>query len=144
MKRIAEVILVALLLTSCRSGDLMTIYSEGEPSQAVTTEEVTDTSELPVGSLKLVSLTKTVAPGKTASLTVCGLPNTEYSIVVIYDTSESVAKGLKAKYSDNNGEVSWEWRVGNQTKPGKYPIEVYSETEKISLYFYVTVPQTEE
>ncbi len=141
MKRIAALLLIALLLSSCRSGDLMTIYSEGETSEAITTEAVTEPIELPVGSLKLLALTKTVPAGKTALVTVRGLPNTEYSISVTYSTSESEAQGLEAKYSDKDGKVSWEWRVGNQTKPGKYTIEIQCQTEKITIYFNVTAPE---
>lgn len=138
----AIVLLIALLLTSCRSGDLMTIYSEGETTQAATTEAVNELPELPVGSLRLVALTETVAAGKTASVTVKGLPNTEYSIIVTYATSVSEARGLEEKCSDENGIVSWSWRVGNQTKPGKYTIEIQCRTEKITLCFNVTAPQT--
>ncbi len=141
--KIAVILLIALILTSCRSGDLMTLYSEGETTAAVTTEAVTEPPELPVGSLKLVALTETVSAGKKASVTVQGLPNTEYFITVTY-TSVSQAKGLEEKYSDEDGIVSWSWRVGNQTKPGKYTIEIQCKTEKITLYFNVTAPQTEK
>ena len=141
MKRIAALLLFAFLLSSCRSGDLMTIYSEGETSEAITTEAVTEPVELPVGSLKLLALTPNVPAGKNALVTVRGLPNTEYSITVTYSTSESVAQGLEAKYSDKDGKVTWEWRVGNQTKSGTYTIEIKSKTEKITVYFNVTAPE---
>lgn len=119
----------------------MTIYSEGETSEAITTEAETEPVELPVGSLKLLALTPNVPAGKNALVTVRGLPNTEYSISVTYSTSESVAQGLEAKYSDKDGKVTWEWRVGNQTKPGAYTIEIKSKTEKITVYFNVTAPE---
>ena len=138
--KILVILLVTLLLTSCRSGDLMTIYSEGETTVAETTAAVTEPPELPIGSLKLVSMTETVSAGKTATVTVKGLPNTEYSITVTYSTSVSQAAGLEPKYTDENGSVSWSWRVGNQTKPGEYKIEIQSQTEKIILYFKVTAP----
>ncbi|MBO5039601.1 MAG: hypothetical protein J6D09_00725 [Clostridia bacterium] len=141
MKRIAVLLLFAFLLSSCRSGDLMTIYSEGETSEAITTEAETEPVELPVGSLKLLALTPNVPAGKNALVTVRGLPNTEYSITVTYSTSESVAQGLEAKYSDKDGKVTWEWRVGNQTKSGTYTIEIKSKTEKITVYFNVTAPE---
>jgi hypothetical protein len=120
----------------------MTIYSEGETTQALTTEAVSEPPELPVGSLKLVELTETVSAGKKASVTVNGLPDTEYSITVTYATSVSQAQGLEPKYSDANGIISWSWRVGNQTKPGEYKIEIQCKTEKITLYFTVTEPQS--
>ncbi len=120
----------------------MTIYSEGETTQALTTEGVTEPPELPVGSLELVEMTETVSAGKKASVTVKGLPNTEYSITVTYATSVSQAQGLEPKYADANGIISWEWRVGNQTKPGECKIEIQCKTEKITLYFTVTEPQS--
>lgn len=196
--RLAVVLLLALLLTSCRSGDLITLYPESDTTETVTTELVTTKesttrrettkpvttkqettkpqttkpettkpettkpettkpettkpatakpetteSELPLGSLELLTLTETVSAGKKASVTVKGLPNTEYRITVTY-SSVSQAKGLENKYSDESGVISWTWRVGNKTKPGKYKIEIQCETEKITLYFNVTSPQTEE
>ncbi len=136
------ILLLVFVLTSCQSGDLMTLYSEGETT-VVTTEAVTEAPELPVGSLKLIALTESVPAGRKASVTVQGLPDTEYSITVTYE-SVSHAKGLEGKVSDTNGVVSWEWRVGNRTKPGKYKIEIQCKTEKITLFFTVTesVPET--
>lgn len=142
--KISIILLLLFLLTSCRSGDLMTIYSEGETTVAALTEAETEPPELSVGALTLVDITETVSAGKTASVTVKGLPNTEYSIVVTYATTVSQAKGLEEKYTDENGVVTWSWRVGNQTKPGKYTVEIQSRTEKITLYFNVTAPQTEK
>ena len=142
--KISIILLLLFLLTSCRSGDLMTIYSEGETTVAALTEAETEPPELSVGALTLVDITETVSAGKTASVTVKGLPNTEYSIVVTYATTVSQEKGLEEKYTDENGVVTWSWRVGNQTKPGKYTVEIQSRTEKITLYFNVTAPQTEK
>lgn len=141
--RTALILLILCLLTSCRSGDLMTIYSEGETTAAATTEAVTEPPELPVGSLQLVSMTETVSAGKKATVTVKGLTNTEYSITVTY-SKVSEASGLEPKCTDGQGIVSWEWRVGNQTKPGKYTIEIQSRTEKITLYFNVTESEAEK
>ena len=121
----------------------MTIYSEGETAPPQSTETVTEPPELPVGSLKLIELTESVSAGKTASVTVKGQKNTEYMITVTY-TSVSQAKGLEEKYTDENGFVSWSWRVGNNTKPGKYTIEIKSMTEKIIIYFNVTAPKTDK
>ncbi len=139
----ALILLICLLLASCRSGSLMTIYSEGETTVAATTGAVTEPSELPVGSLKVVSLTETVSAGKKATVTVKGLPNTEYSITVTY-SKVSEAGGLEPKCTDGEGVVSWTWRVGNKTKQGKYTIEIQSRTEKITLYFNVTAAETEQ
>ncbi len=139
--RVLLLLILVFCLTSCESGDLMTLYSEGETETAEITEAETEPSELPVGSLKVLSLTETVAAGKKAAVTVQGLPNTEYSITVTY-TSVSEAKGLESKYTDASGTVSWEWRVGNRTNAGTYKIEIQCKTEKITLYFTVTEAET--
>ena len=122
----------------------MTVYSEGETSAADTTAAVTEPQELPVGTLTLIEMTETVSAGKKASVTVRGLPNTEYSITVIYSTSVSQASGLEEKTTDENGLVSWSWRVGNQTKPGRYEIVIQCQSEKITLYFNVAPSETEK
>ena len=140
--KIAVILLISLLLTSCRSGDLMTVYSEGETSGADTTDVQGSEQELPVGTLTLIEMTETVSAGKKASVTVRGLPNTEYSITVIYSTSVSQASGLSEKTTDENGLVSWSWRVGNQTKPGRYEIIIQCQSEKINLFFNVDPPES--
>lgn len=150
MIKLLIIILASLLLVSCQSGDIMTLYSEGTTETDVTTENIKDTTdtlttteaeteppELPQGSLVVVSLTDTVKRGNTATISVNGLPNTEYSITVTY-SSVSTAKGLENKVSDGDGNISWSWRVGNRTKPGKYKIEIQCQTEKITVYFTVT------
>lgn len=102
----------------------------------ITTEIETDPPELSQGTLVLVSLTESVKRGNMATISVKGLPNTEYSITVTY-SSVSTAKGLENKVSDGEGNISWSWRVGSRTKPGKYKIEIQCQSEKMTVYFTV-------
>lgn len=126
---------IFLLLCSCAKNGPAYIVSVGEVPQ--TAEPILPPeSGLPIGSLRLISLTETVEVSQTASVTVKGLPNTEYDITVTY-SSESEAAGLENKVSDNDGTVSWSWRVGARTKPGRYTIDIRCHSEKITLYFEV-------
>lgn len=63
-----------------------------------------------------------LAPNCDASVYVQGKPNTSYSITVRYASGNSTAKGVtgenRTKISDDNGRVSWGWRVGPKTRSG--------------------------
>ncbi len=124
-----------MLLCSCAQEGPMTVISEENVTEMVQTDAETE-APLPVGSLKVISLTEAVAGGQLASVTVKGLPNTEYDITVTY-SSVSEASGLENKVSDSDGLVSWSWRVGSNTNPGRYTIDIQCESEKITLYFEV-------
>lgn len=74
-----------------------------------------------------LSVTSPVDNNSMATLTAKGKPNTVYHISVYYSTKESGAQGLENKTSDENGNVSWTWKVGGNTKPGKHKITVYAK-----------------
>ena len=76
--------------------------------------------------LTLVSLTTPIKAGKSATIEVIAEPNTKYSITVRYSSGPSSAKGLEPATSDENGKVSWTWRVSSNVKPGEYTIEIKS------------------
>ena len=92
-------------------------------------EENTDESQTPSVSLRITSLTSPLSPNQTATIEVIGKPFTEYNIDVIYSTAPSSAKGLENKISDENGIVSWSWKIGPSVKPGSYEITVVGGTE---------------
>ena len=73
--------------------------------------------------VRLVSVTSPASPGSDATLTVGVSPAARCSITVIYKSGRSVAKGLVPKRS-SRGLVSWTWRVGTRTTPGRWPIVV--------------------
>jgi hypothetical protein len=72
-------------------------------------------------SVRRVALTSPVRTGDEASLTVNVAPRARCTIEVIYDTVVSKAKGLNPK---SGGRITWRWRVGTNTRPGRWPIIV--------------------
>ncbi len=86
--------------------------------------------------LKLVDVTKnTVKVNETATLTINGKPNTPYTISVFYTSGASEAKGLEKKTSDASGNVTWTWKVGANTNPGKHRIVINGGGERIETSF---------
>lgn len=85
--------------------------------------------------LKVTKLTKTVNNNDYATITVQGKPNTEYKCAVQYSTKWSVAEGLGKKTSDENGIVSWTWKVGAKTNAGEHKIKITGGDEEIIVTF---------
>ena len=75
--------------------------------------------------------------GDLVNITVQGSPTTLYDISVIYSSGPSSSKDLYAKESDADGNVSWSFKVGNNTKPGNYEIIISSESQKATYQFTV-------
>src|SRR5438552_2708517 len=74
--------------------------------------------------IKLISLTSPVSPGNDATIVVKTAANANCQITVHYKSGPSKAQGLFPKSADNQGQVSWTWRVGSNTTPGQWPITV--------------------
>lgn len=73
-------------------------------------------------------------PGEDTRLTMIGTPGVQYNISVYYSSGASKAKGLEPKTADENGSVSWTWKVGSSTKLGQYKIVVSGDkTEEFIL-----------
>jgi micrococcal nuclease len=72
-------------------------------------------------TVRKMSLTTPVQAGEDAALTITVKPRARCTIQVIYDTVISKAKGLGPK---TGGKITWRWRVGTSTHPGKWPIVV--------------------
>jgi len=75
-------------------------------------------------SVKIVSMTSPVTPGTDATVEAQTAPNATCTIAVEYASGASQASGLDQKTADSKGTVSWTWRVGPNTTPGKYPVTV--------------------
>ena len=67
------------------------------------------------------AFTGTVQTGDEAMLTVKVAPRARCTIKVVYDTVTSRARGLAAK---TGGTITWRWRVGTNTHPGRWPVTV--------------------
>ena len=72
--------------------------------------------------VRLVSVTRGV-PGSNATLVASVSPARACSITVHYKSGPSRAKGLYTK-RPVRGLVSWTWRVGTNTTPGRWRITV--------------------
>jgi hypothetical protein len=76
----------------------------------------------PAGAaVKKISFTAVVSPNDHASLTVKVTPRARCSIKVVYDTVVSSAQGLRKK---TGGTITWRWKVGSTTNPGRWPVTV--------------------
>ncbi len=100
-----------------------------------TTNPVVDiTSDLVINTI-----TSPISNNETATLSVIGTPNTEYSISVHYSSGPSTASGLEVATSDNNGNVSWSWKIGGKTNAGTYRVVVKSIDGTQQLETSITV-----
>jgi len=83
------------------------------------------------GAVRKVAFTGVVSPNDYAELTVKVSPRARCSITVKYDTVISQAKGLGKK---TGGTITWRWKVGSTTNPGRWPVIVdCGKSGKLSL-----------
>ena len=73
--------------------------------------------------VRLVSVTSPINHGAYATFVAAVSPSRTCSITVNYKSGPSRAKGLYPK-RPINGRVSWRWKVGTNTTPGRWPITV--------------------
>lgn len=91
-------------------------------------------------SIELITMTNyDVSPGNNVYIEIKGDSDTEYNINVKYKSGKSKAQGLENKTTDYSGNVWWEWKVGTNTTPGKYPITITNTKSFYSETFYFTV-----
>jgi hypothetical protein len=78
-----------------------------------------------LGTVKRIALTSPVSAGKYATLTVNVSPPARCTIRVIYNTATEskllAAEGLTPK---TGGRISWRWRIPDEARPARTPIEV--------------------
>lgn len=90
------------------------------------------------GEIYVRSLTSPIKRGRTAYMEILGIPGEEYSIAVHYASSISKAADLVPKTADENGLVTWQWKVGSRTAAGTYKIIVAGGGETLETVFVVT------
>ncbi len=73
--------------------------------------------------VRLVRVTSPIGAGSYAHLTASVSPSRTCSISVYYKSGRSHAAGLYTKLPVG-GRVSWTWKVGTRTTPGRWPIVV--------------------
>ena len=72
---------------------------------------------------RLVRVTSPVSRGDYATLVARVIPSRLCTITVYYKSGPSTARGLYPK-RPIGGRVSWTWKVGTRTTPGRWPIRV--------------------
>ena len=86
-------------------------------------------------AVKRTAFTSVVPAGDYASLSVQVAPRSRCTIKVVYSTGASRAAGLGAK---TGREITWRWRVGSRTKPGRWPVRVdCGKAGKLTVYLRV-------
>lgn len=106
-----------------------------EPSS----EESSEPVEEPQATLSFISVPTSVARNSDATVSIHGLPNTDYYISVRYSSGTATADGLGTKTSDADGNVSWTWHIGGRTSLDYDPvITVSGGGEEITARFTVT------
>jgi hypothetical protein len=78
-------------------------------------------------AISVVSLTSPAAPATDATIQIQTSPGADCSIQVIYKSGPSRARGLYPQAADSRGRITWTWRVGSNTTPGRWPIVVACE-----------------
>jgi hypothetical protein len=73
--------------------------------------------------VRLVHVTSPISAGSYATLTASVSPSITCSITVYYKSGPSEAQGLYPK-RPSRGRVSWTWKVGTRTTPGRWAITV--------------------
>jgi hypothetical protein len=102
----------------------MTRYSIGLLAALVLAATAASTSLAAASSVRLVRVTSPISRGDYATLRARVAPSSfTCSIAVYYKSGRSTAKGLYPK-RPRNGRVSWTWKVGTRTTPGRWPIRV--------------------
>jgi hypothetical protein len=71
--------------------------------------------------VRVVAVTSPINHGAYATLTVAVSPAATCTITVHYKSGPSRAQGLDPKHGNR---ISWTWKVGTRTTPGRWPISV--------------------
>lgn len=127
---------IAILSIICLVGVIVGVVSCEQYNNSNKTN-TTSTTESVQNDIQLVYLSDCVSAGNKARISIKGEPYTDYSISVYYNSGESTASGLRTKTSDEEGKVSWSWKVGTRTSPGVYPIYISSTNSKFKTSFEV-------
>ena len=101
-------------------------------------ESSSDSSLVINSNISLVSLDSPINRGNDVTVSIKGLPNTNYDIDVIYSSGPSKASGLEDKISDSEGNVSWTFKVSSNVKPGTYEVKISDGKDSASYSLEVS------
>jgi hypothetical protein len=107
-----------------------------KPTTDATTEATTKETTIAY-MLSMISMTTPISPGEIATIEISGKPNTEYDIDVYYSSAKSSAAGLENRTSNGTGYITWTWKVGINTNPGDYHIDIVGDGKKLVVNFTV-------
>ena len=147
MRRVFALLVIGTLLFGCGNPKTVTRDSENEKAQLETQnreycaeintlksliaylyKEMGPTQEdvFPL-AINLVKPASQVKAGRIAELRITTQPGAICFIAICYESGLSEATGItehSPQEVDQNGECSWQWKVGGNTKPGEWPIVV--------------------
>lgn len=119
----------SLVYRTDESGNII-VKSDGENIQVFEEEKV---------DIVLSDITEKVIKGDIGRISIVGKKNHEYSISVMYSSGKSNADGLENKISDDNGNVSWEWKVSKNVKPGTYKIIISDSKDNKKTFTFKVI-----
>lgn len=107
--------------------------TETEPTNAPTQAPTEPPAQSPSAAIVFIQWPEVIQRGTEGTVTIKGEPNTRYSIQVYYKSGPSTAAGLEDQISDENGYVTWTWKVSSRTGVGTFKIVVTGggATEKV-------------
>jgi uncharacterized protein YceK len=88
--------------------------------------------------ITVLDVKKTVKLGEKGSLSIQGVPNTNYTVTANYNNSLGAVTASAAKRAGNDGRVSWDWDVKEDTLPGIYKLLVSGGGKMITSSYTVT------
>lgn len=101
-------------------------------------EEPTD-EPTPEPVLAIVSAPEIVRRNENVTVSIVGLPYTEYSITVFFGGNASTASGLGSTITDTNGYASWTWQIGGRTNAQNTHLTIRGGGENLRHNFSVVV-----
>ena len=131
MRKLTLMLVLVLLLCGCSRQDALPLPGETTQTDASTTASATESD------IYVMFWSEQVQAGETATVKIQGDPNTVYTIQAFYSSGASSAKGLEPKTSDENGIVSWSWKVSANVSPGRYRIRITGGGQAVQIGFDV-------
>ena len=136
---ICALLFVAVTVPYSIFADYDSIPCTEAQSSPENSSHITQESEITIigESVELSYIPNAVSPGENTFIKILGNPNTLYDINVYYPSGISTAKAFADKYSDENGFVSWEFKVSAKTTAEKLRVVIRSESSYISFYIHI-------
>jgi len=106
-------------------------YTSPSSSTSSTSSGSSTSSNTSSSKLVIVSSNLNVTPGEYASVTIRTTSGASASIEVDYESGPSKSTSLYPKTAGSDGTVTWQWKVGTRTTPGKWPVIITANDQTI-------------